>query len=389
MKKSSKKYDNDWPIVAICYDFDKTLSPKDMQEFGLIPKLKCSSEEFWKESNEMAKQNGMDKILSYMLTIIQKADNKITIKKSDFKKLGKSIELFPGVDTWFERINNVAKEVHVNVEHYIISAGLSEIIQGTPIANFFEKIYASSFLYDNYGKPIWPCQVVNYTSKTQYLFRIIKDCLDLSDEDSVNEYKEQEARRIPFTNFIYIGDSETDIPAMKIIKNGGGTSIGVYNPQTRNMDRVRKLLKQERIDFLMPADYSEGSRIEKVVIDSLNKIRISYTLAQLNRHQKMYINDLEGAEYLVEYTDAFIGRESLDEQGVRSIGTQARNISKKVRRDLHSKHDNIASPEEIDDFMDKVDGGLKEVIVNKKKEIKKNPALPLSDGMEPKDEQND
>lgn len=277
-RKNSKIYNNDWPIVAICYDFDKTLSPKDMQEFSLIPKLNCSSKEFWEESNGMAKKEGMDKILAYMLTILKKAGHDISITEKDFNNLGKEIELFPRVDTWFDRINKIAEEAHVKVEHYIISAGLKEIIQGTSIARFFKGIYASTFLYEASGKAYWPRQVVNYTTKTQYLFRINKDCLDLSDEDSVNEYKEDEERRIPFTNFIYIGDSETDIPAMKIVKNGGGIAIGVYNPETKNMDKVMPLLKQKRIDFLMPADYSENSRIEQLVRTSLKKIAESNAL---------------------------------------------------------------------------------------------------------------
>lgn len=366
-KKNSKVYKNDWPIVAICYDFDKTLSPKDMQEFSLIPELNCSSDDFWKESNGMARREGMDKILAYMWTIIRKARDNVRITEKDFIRLGTGIELFPGVDTWFERINAIAAELHINVEHYIISAGLKEIIKGTPIAKNFEEIYASSFLYDaQYKNPIWPRQVVNYTTKTQYLFRISKDCLDLSDEDSVNEYQEDAQRRIPFSNFIYIGDSETDIPAMKIIKNGGGISIGVYNPLTRNMDRVRKLLKQERIDFLMPADYSEESRMERLVTDTLRKMKAAYALAILNLHQKDYVNDLEFAEGLIPYTDKFIDRESLDEQGIKNVSSQARRLAKKIRKDLHAWHDDISSPEEIDAFMDEIDEKLKDVLKKKK-----------------------
>lgn len=390
-KKNSKSYNNDWPIVAICYDFDKTLSPKDMQEFSLIPKLNCSSKDFWEESNGLAKREGMDKILAYMRTIIQKAENHISIKESDFKKLGKDIELFPGVDTWFERINAIAEAEQVNVEHYIISAGLREIIQGTSIAKYFEEVYASSFLYDTYGKPIWPKQVVNYTTKTQYLFRISKDCLDLSDEDSVNEYQEDAQRRIPFSNFIYIGDSETDIPSMKIIKNGGGISIGVYNPLTRKMDRVRKLLKQERIDFLMPADYKAESRMERLVTDTLRKMRAAYALTILNLHQKDYVNDLEFAEGLIPYTDKFIDRESLDEQGIKNVSLQARRLAKKIRKDLHTWHDDISSQEEIDAFMDEIDERLKEVLKQKKRAAKQQKTIMAIDAKaeEKQDESDD
>lgn len=374
-KKNTKKYNNDWPIVAICYDFDKTLSPKDMQEFGLIPKLNCSAKEFWDESNEMARKEGMDKILAYMWTIIEKAGRHISITEKDFNNLGKGIKLFPGVDTWFDRINEIAEEIHVNVEHYIISAGLREIIKGTSIGKYFKEIYASAFLYEVTGKPFWPRQVVNYTTKTQYLFRISKDCLDLSDEDSVNEYQEEAGRRIPFSNFIYIGDSETDIPAMKIVKNGGGISIGVYNPQTRKMDRVRKLLKQERINFLMPADYTKGSRMEKLVTDTLRKICTSNVLTILNSHQKDYVNDLEFAEELIPYTDSFLDRESLDEADIKNVSLQARHFAKKIRKDLHSRHDDISASDEIDAFMDEIDEKLKNVLNQKKRAVKQQREL--------------
>lgn len=387
-KKNSKIYNNDWPIVAICYDFDKTLSPKDMQEFGLIPKLNCSSKEFWNQSNGMAKKEGMDKILAYMLTILKKAGHDISITEKDFNNLGKEIELFPGVDTWFDRINKIAEEAHVKVEHYIISAGLKEIIQGTSIARFFKGIYASTFLYEASGKAYWPRQVVNYTTKTQYLFRINKDCLDLSDEDSVNEYREDEERRIPFTNFIYIGDSETDIPAMKIVKNGGGIAIGVYNPETKNMDKVMPLLKQKRIDFLMPADYSENSRIEQLVRTSLKKIAESNTLTILNRQQKRYVKHLEHVREFIIYIDDFIDTEKMSKDDIKSIKAQSRTIMRRMRKALHSSYDNISSPEEIDAYVDHIEVELRGVFEKKNKEIKEKQTRQLSTG-EIQDESDD
>ena len=314
--KEGKIYDNEWPIVAICYEFDKTLSPKDMQEFGLLPKLKCKATSFWKESNKMAKDNGMDKILAYMKLIIDKAKglgDKVRIKREDFNELGKTIELFNGVESWFDRINTIAKELEINVEHYIISAGLKEIIEGTSIADCFTQVYASEFYYNQYDEPKWPCQVVNYTSKTQYLFRISKDCLDLSDEDSINDYIPHKERRIPLKCFIYIGDSETDIPAMKIVKQGGGTSIGVYNPEKCNLERVKKLLKQERIDFLMPADYSEGSKIENIVKAVLKKVKAESYLSFYNGQQEAFVDSLDEVEKFVVYTKDLLINEDVDE----------------------------------------------------------------------------
>ena len=380
-----KKYDEEWPIVAICYDFDKTLSPKDMQEFGLIPKLNCSSKEFWDQSNGMAKKEGMDKILAYMMTIIKKAGHDISITKKDFNSLGKDIELFPGVETWFERVNKIAQEAHVNVEHYIISAGLKEIIQGTSIAPCFKEIYASSFLYSASGEAYWPRQVVNYTTKTQYLFRINKNCLDLSDEDSVNEYKEDEERRIPFTNFIYIGDSETDIPAMKIVKNGGGIAIGVYDPHTKNMDKVMPLLKQKRIDFLTPADYSENSRIEQLVTKSLKKISESNALTRLNRRQKEMVENLKKAQNLVESVRVFLHTVQIEGDELKFLRAQMLSKLKHVRKDLYLQFGDIISSGETDTYLDKVECEMKKLFSHKSKELKDNKLRQLTAG----DKQNE
>ena len=331
--KANKK---GWPIVAICYDFDKTLSPKDMQDYSLLPKLNCSAAEFWPQSNALAREQGMDKILSYMHLIITKARAKdVRITQKDFRAMGKEIELFRGVDTWFDRIDAIAESLRVNVEHYIISAGLKEIVEGTPIARYFTEIYASSFVYSKYGEPIWPRQVVNYTTKTQYLFRISKNCLDLGDEDSVNEYIGDDERRIPFRNFIYIGDSETDIPAMKIVKNGGGTSIGVYNAESGSLDRVRKLLEQKRIDYLLPADYGQGSRLERVVSDIIRKIDANENLNSLNRVQSAYVRELEEIEYLEKYTKTFLENNELSEEEAENIERQAQDILRRAKRRLH------------------------------------------------------
>lgn len=244
----------------------------------------------------------------------------------------------------------------------------------------FKEIYASSFLYSASGEAYWPRQVVNYTTKTQYLFRINKNCLDLSDEDSVNEYKEDEERRIPFTNFIYIGDSETDIPAMKIVKNGGGIAIGVYNPHTKNMDKVMPLLKQKRIDFLMPADYSENSRIEQLVKISLKKIAEVNVLTRLNRRQKNMVERLSVTQNLVEVVREFLQTIQIGEEDLKFFKDQMLSNFRRMRKDLHLQFDDIASSDEIDTYLDKVDEELKALFSHKRKELKENKLRQLTAG---------
>ena len=387
MKKKTPVYDNDWPIVAICYDFDKTLSPKDMQEFGLIDKLGCSAEEFWAESGAMARERGMDKLLAYMRLILQKSGEDITVTKRDFSRLGEQVELYPGLESWFDRINAIGRENHLNIEHYIISAGLKEIIEGSPIASKLSGIYASSFLYNAYHKPTWPCQVVNYTTKTQYLFRVTKNCVDLGDEDSVNKYIEDSKRRIPFKNMIYIGDSETDIPAMKVVKNGGGVAIGVYNPKTFNMDNVRKLLLQERIDFFVPADYSEQSRLESLVATVLSKISAAAELSNLHRKQATYADRLDYIDDFVAYTKEYLDSEVIAESSVDDLRSQAKNILNRMRRNLTNEFGTMVSEEEIASFVNEKDSQIRQLMRSKKKALKAARLLAAADASVDSDEE--
>lgn len=252
------------PVLAICYDFDKTLSHDDMQAQGYIQSVEYEVESFWKESNGLAESNDMDQNLAYMYTMIQKARGKFIFNRKTLMDYGAKVNLFPGVDTWFKRIREYGETKGVIVEHYIISSGLKEMIEGTKVANEFEKIYASSFYYDENGEAQWPAQVINYTSKTQFLFRIVKGTLDVNDS-GVNDYFNPEDIRIPFRNMVYIGDSDTDIPCMKLVNSHSGHSIGVYNPETRDRRKVYKMMEDKRIKYFAPADYTDNSELDKLV----------------------------------------------------------------------------------------------------------------------------
>lgn len=263
-KVFERKTKEDRPVLAICYDFDKTLSPDDMQAQGYIQSVEYEVESFWKESNGLAESNDMDQNLAYMYTMIQKARGRFILNRKALMDYGAKVSLFPGVDTWFKRIREYGETKRVIVEHYIISSGLKEMIEGTKVANEFEKIYASSFYYDENGEAKWPAQVINYTSKTQFLFRIVKGTLDVNDS-GVNDYFNPEDIRIPFRNMVYIGDSDTDIPCMKLVNSHSGHSIGVYNPETRDRRKVYKMMEDKRIKYFAPADYTDNSELDKLV----------------------------------------------------------------------------------------------------------------------------
>ncbi|MCR5106879.1 MAG: haloacid dehalogenase-like hydrolase [Lachnospiraceae bacterium] len=256
------------PYIAICYDFDKTLSPTDMQAQGYIQSVGYDVDEFWKETDELAGKNDMDGNLAYMYLMMEKAKGNFELTREALEDYGSRVVLNPGVETWFDRINAYGMEKGIEIEHYIISSGLREMIEGTEIARrgVFKKIYASSFLYDENGRAVWPSQAVNYTNKTQFLFRISKGCLEVNDKQ-VNDKLAQDGYHVPFRNMVYIGDSETDIPCMKLVNSYGGHSIGVYD---RSDARVKQMLKDDRIRYYAKADYSEGQELEsilKLIID--------------------------------------------------------------------------------------------------------------------------
>lgn len=259
-------------VLAICYDFDKTLSPTDMQAQGFIQSIGYDVENFWKESNKLASDNEMDQNLAWMFMMSKGSHGKFIFNKDTLKEFGSKVELFPGVKTWFERINKYGEENGVEVEHYIISSGLKEMIEGTVIADKFKKIYASSFYYDSDGVAIWPAQVVNYTDKTQFLFRIEKGVLDVNDQQ-VNTFFKQNELRVPFRNMVYIGDSDTDIPCMKLVNTNGGHSIGVYNSETNDKSKVFKMLSENRIKYFAPADYSENSKLEQLILKIIDRTK--------------------------------------------------------------------------------------------------------------------
>lgn len=270
--------------VAMMYDFDKTLSPKDMQEFTFIPGLGYkNTKDFWEEVNKISKENKMDSILAYMYMMIKKSkEASKPIRKQDFKGLGKGIEYYPGVLTWFDRINTIGKKLNIEVEHYIISSGLTEVIEGTPIAKKFKKIYACKFYYDENGVATWPSLVVNYTTKTQYIFRINKQILDENEDRALNQYTEEKDRPIPFRRMIYVGDGLTDVPCMKLVKENGGKSIVVYNKKKKNAkDLAKSLIQQKRANYMSPSDYSSQKEMEKLVSKILENIQKEAALEEL------------------------------------------------------------------------------------------------------------
>lgn len=270
--------------IGILYDFDKTLCTTDMQEYDFIKKLGMTSDAFWGEAAAITEQHEVEKILAYMFVMIKKCKEKgIPLTEDYLRSCGEHVELFEGVLTWFDRINEFGRSQGVEIEHYIISSGTYEIIQGTPIAKYFKRIYACRYMYDENGEALWPALAINYTLKTQYIYRISKGTLDVTDDYNLNRQQDESLRRIAYHNMIYIGDGLTDIPCMKLVKERGGKSIALYPKDDR--EHVKPLVEDARINYVCEADYTSDSPLEKIVKLMIEKMAILEKLKKQEREQ--------------------------------------------------------------------------------------------------------
>jgi 2-hydroxy-3-keto-5-methylthiopentenyl-1-phosphate phosphatase len=279
--------DNNKVRCAICFDFDGTLGKGNMQD-PLIEELGYKNpEEFWEKVNDYQQQKEMGRVLAWMYFILKDSKEKgLSLTKNKFKEIGKKVNLFSGVnDNFFGHISGYAQDKGITIEYYIISSGLKSIIEGcleyNGIRNFFKVIFASEFLYeDNSNEAIWPAVAIDYTNKTQYLFRINKGIENVWNDKDVNKYIPDKKRDIPFERIIYIGDNENDIPAMKMVNYKGGFSIAVYDPdkigEKESEDTPRdvaiKLVVQERAKYIAPANYTFDNELVKIIKLIIDKI---------------------------------------------------------------------------------------------------------------------
>lgn len=275
------------PIVALIYDFDGTLSPGNMQEFGFIQAVHQTPEEFWKKSDCIARGQDASNILAYMKLMFDEAHkNNIQLRREDFRSFGRDIDLFPGIREWFKLVNDYARSKGVIVEHYINSSGLKEIIEGCPIADEFKHIFACTFIYDENGRAEWPGIAVDYTAKTQFLFKISKGIFSSRDAKKVNSSVSEDKKRIPFTHMIYFGDGETDIPCMKLVNMFGGNAVAVYNPTSETKRNIAlKLKRQGRVRYITPAEYTSDSRAFHLVCTIIDSIKAESELQSLAKQK--------------------------------------------------------------------------------------------------------
>lgn len=267
--------------MAIIYDFDGTLAPGNVQEREFIPKVGMTPDTFWQEVNGLAIQHQADRTLMFMQLMLEKASTAHQpVRRSDFKEMADSVEYYPGVAEWFNRINSYGADQGVAIKHYIVSAGNAEIIEEVSIADRFDRIYASRYCYNENGVPVWPAVAINYTTKTQFLFRINKGALDLDDDSTINQYVPMENRAVPFPQMVYIGDGFNDVPCFRLVKDLGGLSVAVFEPSARS--KAAQFVRDKRVESIAPADYTDGSVLDKII-----KSRIDVIAAQAKYHDSL------------------------------------------------------------------------------------------------------
>ena len=270
--------------IALIYDFDGTLAPGNMQEYDFIPAVGKSNKEFWPAANTLAEEQDADMVLTYMARMIQEAKSKgLSLKREAFQESGRRVTLYKGVRVWFARITAYGADLGVDVEHYDISSGLREIIEGSGIAHEFKQLSACEFYYDESGLAAWPKLDVNFTNKTQFVYRINKGILDIARDKELNDSMPDDSKRVPFTNMVYVGDGLSDVPCMKMMRAYGGQAVAVY--QKSNRAGVEKLLQDGRVDFIFPAVYREGTEFDKTVHNILRKMAVSDALSEKNAEQ--------------------------------------------------------------------------------------------------------
>jgi hypothetical protein len=261
--------------TAIVYDFDGTLSPGSMQEHTFIPELGYGTPaEFWQEVKEECRRRDGDEVLTYMQLMLRQS--KAPVTEAALRNHGAKLPLFDGVLDWFERMNNFAASVDLSLEHYVVSSGVREMIEGSSICSNFKRVFASSFVYNEKGVAIWPSVAINYTTKTQFLFRINKGIQNTWDSESINRWIPMPDRRIPFERIIFIGDGDTDIPSMKMLRFQGGVAIAVFDPakwgDASHQDKMGRLIAEDRANYVTPADFRAGQQLDVTVRGVLGRI---------------------------------------------------------------------------------------------------------------------
>lgn len=274
--------------AALVYDFDGTLARGNIQERSFIPDIGMSHDQFWLDVRRAARANNADEILVYMQMMVERARAAgKPVTRGQLQAHGSAPDFFDGLDHWFDRMNAFGDDLGLAIDHYVISSGIYEMIEGCALFPRFRQVFASRFLYDARGEACWPAVAINYTTKTQFLFRINKGIESVWDTEAVNTWMPEHKRPLPFERMIFLGDGDTDIPSMKMVASQGGCALAVLDPYRWNdplgVGKIHKLIAEDRVSYVAPADYLPGGQLDVIVKGALGRIALRAGLGAAER----------------------------------------------------------------------------------------------------------
>lgn len=225
--------------VAIVYDFDRTLSTTDMEEYSIIPALGLTADEYWKLCEQRGISDNTDSITSALMTLIDQCKlHNVDITKEELSRHGTNIVLHKGVESWFDNVKELSDKNNVDVKHYVISCGLKSMIEATPIASKFQHIYASDIDY-THNHPI----ALTHSDKVEILKGISRNA------DKV----------------IYLGDGSTDVPSFNYVTKNNGIAIGI-----RQLDIDNNRISQY-VNHMVDPDYTTSGQLYKLMCQLIGK----------------------------------------------------------------------------------------------------------------------
>lgn len=264
--------------IAIVYDYDQTLSPSYMQDEVVFPAFGIDKKNFWRRCSDLVRDDGYDAELAYMKVLLDTLGMDRPTN-AELKKLGAKLNFYKGLPEMFEEFRGsllTAEQVAhgITVEHYIISSGLKILIEGSRLHPHVRAIFGCEFAEDEQGRITFPKRVISHTQKTQYLFRINKGMLDMSQD--VNDHMDLDIRPIPFPNMIYLGDGPTDVPCFTVMRKNGGEAIAVYNPDDPERAGFRKCYQlsthADRVKHIAPSDYRPNTHLRMLLEQMVEEI---------------------------------------------------------------------------------------------------------------------
>ena len=281
-------------IIAIVYDYDRTLSPRPMQEDVIFERIGVEASKFWSMADELKGNKSYEDELAWIRLLLDNPSFRC-LSNLDLEGMGRNLKFYPGVPEMFAELevglhSDKYLRHGVALEHYIVTSGLKSVLAGSILSQNVQAIFGCELDEDEEGRVYWPKRIISHTAKTQYLFRITKglEYVDLSHD--VNDHMPEPERRIPFSNMLYIGDGPTDVPCFAVISSRGGKSLAVYDPSSKvSFATCMSLREAQRVDEIAEADYRQNTHLRRLMEHYVIQMADRIVLQQEMEHERKVI----------------------------------------------------------------------------------------------------